>query len=245
MNVDRPVAASAILAVGVTLGGLFIGVGFARGRATDRYVEVKGVAERDVTADLALWPLRVVTAGNDLVVAQARIGQNISQVYAFLKRHGIDTSQVEVQGVDVTDAFANAYGGERQAQVRYIITQTIMVRSPKVDVVMAASAKVGELVSAGVVLSSGRMGYGPSGPTFLFTKLNELKPSMIREATGNARQAAEQFAADSRSALGGIRQANQGVFLILPRDQAQGVTQETQLLKTVRVVSTVQYYLKG
>ena len=192
MNVDRPVAASAILAVGVTLGGLFIGVGFARGRATDRYVEVKGVAERDVT-----------------------------------------------------DAFANAYGGERQAQVRYIITQTIMVRSPKVDVVMAASAKVGELVSAGVVLSSGRMGYGPSGPTFLFTKLNELKPSMIREATGNARQAAEQFAADSRSALGGIRQANQGVFLILPRDQAQGVTQETQLLKTVRVVSTVQYYLKG
>src|SRR5947207_13897824 len=77
MNVDRPVAASAILAVGVTLGGLFIGVGFARGRATDRYVEVKGVAERDVTADLALWPLRVVTAGNDLVVAQARIGQNI------------------------------------------------------------------------------------------------------------------------------------------------------------------------
>src|SRR5436189_5591809 len=104
MNVDRPVAASAILAVGVTLGGLFIGVGFARGRATDRYVEVKGVAERDVTADLALWPLRVVTAGNDLVVAQARIGQNISQVYAFHKRHGIDCSQVEGEGVGDTGA---------------------------------------------------------------------------------------------------------------------------------------------
>src|SRR5207247_8577348 len=116
-NGDRRDASSTSLAVCGWLEGRFIGVGFARGRATDRYVEVKGVAERDVTADLALWPLRVVTAGNDLVVAQARIGQNISQVYAFLKRHGIDTSQVEVQGVDVTDAFANAYGGERQAQV--------------------------------------------------------------------------------------------------------------------------------
>lgn len=245
MNIDRTIVAAATLGVGLTLSGLFAGAGFARGRAADRYVEVKGVAERDVKADLALWPLRVVTAGNDLVAAQARLAQHTSQVYAFLRRHGIDTSQVEVQGVDVTDAFANTYGGDRQVQARYIVTQTIMVRSPNVDVVMAASAKVGELVSAGVVLSSGRMGYGPSGPTFLFTKLNELKPGMIREATGNARQAAEQFAADSRSALGGIRQANQGVFVILPRDQAQGITEETQRLKTVRVVSTVQYYLKG
>jgi uncharacterized protein len=245
MNTDRSVVASAILALGLILGGLFIGAGFARGRASDRYVEVKGVAERDVKADLALWPLRLVAAGNDLVAAEARIAQNTSQVFAFLRRHGIDSSQVELQSIDVTDAFASEYGGDHQPQVRYVITRTVMVRSPSVDVVMATSAKVGELVSSGVVLSSGRIGYGPSGPTFLFTKLNDLKPSMLKEAAANARQAADQFAADSRSRLGGIRQANQGVFVILPRDQAQGITEQTQVLKTVRVVSTVQYYLRG
>jgi hypothetical protein len=248
MNGDRPIVAATILAIGVTLSGLLIGGGFARGRATDRYVEVKGVAERDVKADLALWPLRIVAAGNELATVEAQIARNTGQVYAFLKRHGIDSTQVELQGLDVSDAFANPFGGQRTPQARYIIARTIMVRSPAVEIVSAASAKVGELVASGVVLSSSRGGFGPfgaSGPTFLFTKLNDLKPSMLKEAAANARQAADQFAADSKSQLGGIRQASQGVFVILPRDQAQGITEETQVLKTVRVVSTVQYYLKG
>jgi hypothetical protein len=244
-TIDRITVSAIIVTIGITLAGLLMGTGFARGRATERYVDVKGVAEREVKADLALWPLRLVAAGDDLAAAQAQITQNTARIYAFLRRHGIDSSEVDVQGGDVTDALANQYGGDRQIRARYVVSQILMVRSRNVDVVLTASAKVGELIAAGVVLSSERMGFGPAGPTFLFTKLNELKPGMIKEATGNARQAAEQFAADSRSQLGGIRQANQGVFVILPRDQAQGVTEESQIVKTVRVVSTIQYYLRG
>ena len=85
---------------------------------------------------------------------------------------------------------------------------------------------------------------GNGGPTFLFTRLNEIKPPMIAEATASARQAAEQFAKDSQSRLGSIRQANQGVFVILPRDQAPGASEESQRVKTVRVVTTVEYYLR-
>jgi hypothetical protein len=101
---------------------------------------------------------------------------------------------------------------------------------------------VGELVSAGIVLSSEE--YRGGGPTFLFTRLNDVKPAMIAEATANARAAAEQFAKDSRTSLRGIRQANQGVFVILPRDQAAGIAEESQVNKIVRVVSTVEYFLK-
>jgi len=118
-----------------------------------------------------------------------------------------------------------------------------MVRSGKPDVVLAASQRVSELVGAGVVLSSSG-DYGIGGPTFIFTRLNQLKPSMVKEATANARAAAEQFAADSRSDLGSIRQASQGIFVILPRDQAPGVNEGAQLQKIVRVVSTVQYFLR-
>jgi hypothetical protein len=232
-----------LLAIGITLGGWFIGHGFIEGRAADRFVTVKGVAERDAKADVALWPLRLSAADNDLAAAQASIARNTAAVYGFLQRQGLDTSQAELQGVDVADAFANQYGGERPSAARYVVSQTVMVRSSDVDRVLAASAKVGELVRSGVVLSSNR-GYGPSGPTFLFTRLNDLKPGMIAAATANARQAAEQFANDSRSRLGGIRQANQGVFVILPRDQVAGVSEETQPLKTVRVVTTVEYYLR-
>jgi len=238
----RSLISAVLVALGLSLGGWFIGEGFARGRASDRFVEVKGLAEREVTADLALWPLRYVSTGNDLTAAQAQITRNTRQVFAFLSRNGIDTTAVQLQALEVSDAFANRFPGER-AGPRYVIQQTVMVRSGKPDVVLAASQRVSELVGAGVVLSSSGE-YGIGGPTFIFTRLNQLKPSMVKEATANARSAAEQFAADSRSDLGSIRQASQGIFVILPRDQAPGVNEGAQLQKIVRVVSTVQYFLR-
>ena len=242
MATERSFVSAVVLALGVVLGGLFIGYGFARGRAADRYVEVKGLAEREVTADLALWPLRYVSTGEDLAATQAQITRNTRQVYAFLARNGIDTTAVQLQALEVSDAFANRFPGERGGP-RYVIQQTVMVRSDKPQVVLAASQKVSDLVGAGVVLSSSGE-YGIGGPSFLFTRLNQLKPSMVREATGNARASAEQFAADSRTSLGGIRQANQGVFVILPRDQTPGVNEGAQIQKIVRVVATVQYFLQ-
>jgi hypothetical protein len=231
------------LAVGVALSGFFIGRGFVQSRTADRFVTVKGVSEREVKADLALWPIRFVAASNNLSQAQAEIARSTHQVVALLARHAIDTSTVEVLGLEVQDAFANPYR-EGPVTNRFIVTQTIMVRSTVPDSIMAASQRVGDLLEAGVLLSSG---YGPGGPagtpTFLFTRLNELKPAMIAEATAAAREAAEQFAADAKTTLGGIRQANQGIFVILPRDQASGITEESQLYKTVRVVATVDYYL--
>ena len=121
--------------------------------------------------------------------------------------------------------------------------KVVVVRSDAPARVHAASQRVGELVNAGVVLSSGS-DIGGAGPTFIFRGLNELKPAMIAEATARAREAAEQFAADSRTGLAGIRRANQGVFEILPRDQAQGMSEESQVAKIVRVVSTVDYILR-
>jgi uncharacterized protein len=239
---DRSLISAALVSLGLTLAGVFIGHGFASGRASDRYVEVKGLAEREVTADLALWPLRYVSTGDDLAATQAQITRNTRQVFAFLSRSGIDTSSVQLQALEVSDAFANRFPGERGGP-RYVIQQTVMVRSSSPNVVLAASQRVSELVGAGVVLSSSGE-YGIGGPTFIFTRLNQLKPSMVKEATANARAAAEQFAADSKSDLGAIRQANQGVFVILPRDQAPGVNEGAQLQKIVRVVSTVQYFLQ-
>ena len=232
---------AAVLAVGLALAGWFIGHGFLRGRTAARYVEVKGLAEQEVAANLALWPLRFVTTGDDLAVTQTEITRDTREVFAFLARHGIDTAGVQLMALEVSDAEANRFQGERGG-TRFVIQQTLMVRSNKPEVVLTASQRVSELVRGGVVLSSSGE-YGIGGPTFVFTKLNELKPGMVKQATANARAAAEQFAADSRTTLGEIRYANQGVFVILPRDQAPGVNEGSQLHKIVRVVSTVQYLL--
>ncbi len=230
-----------ILGIGIAAAGWFVGDGFLKGRAADRFVTVKGVSERDVQADIALWPIGFVSTNDDLKEAQGTIKQSHQHVLAFLERHGIDPEAAEVQKLEVTDLLANPYRSG-PTQSRYIITEILMVRTKDTETVVRASQAVGELVDTGVILSS--TGGPAGGPTFLFTALNELKPEMIAEATAEARRAAEQFAKDSGSRIGNIRRANQGVFVILPRDRAPGIAEGSQLQKTVRVVSTIEYYLK-
>ena len=244
MNPARDLIGAGILALGLAVGGLFVGNGFARARAADRFVTVKGISEREVRADLAIWPLRLVAADNDLTRAHAQIESSISKIRTFLASYQIDTSQVALQDFSVSDAATNQYASGERAGSRYVIRQTVVVRSVKPDLIATASQKVGELVSAGVVLSSGGDD-GSGGPTFVFTGLNDLKPKMIGEATARARESAEQFARDSHSDIGGIRNASQGVFEILPRDQAQGISEASQIVKRVRVVSTIDYSLKN
>lgn len=243
---DSTTLRSVILAAGITLGGLLGGMGFARGREADRYVTVKGVTEREARADLAIWPLHLVGTDNELTAAHAKLQRSIVGVRQFLQKHGIDTAQAELTGFAVSDASTNQFAGAERGS-RFVIRQTLIVRSSKPEEVLAASQQIGELAAVGVVISSGSGGEfgGPgSGPTFVFTGLNKLKPPMIAESTQRAREAAEQFARDSHTDLGGIRHANQGIFEILPRDQAQGITEESQIAKIVRVVSTVEYFLK-
>ena len=243
-TLERATVPAIVIAVGMALAGLLIGNGFARGRDSDRSVTVKGVAERDVRADFAIWPLRVTGADDDLGAANAKLAASIAGVRAFLVRHGVDTSQVQLTGFAVADAYADQYASDRKPTNRYVIRQTMLVRSTQPDKVLAASQQVSELAAVGVAITSGEGEGSGSGPTFVFSKLNDLKPAMIADATARAREAAAQFARDSHSELGEIRQANQGVFEILPRDQAPGISEENQITKVVRVVSTIDYRLK-
>src|SRR5215831_8021811 len=131
---DR-VGASIFLAVGLVAGGWLAGRGFVAARLMDRFVTVKGISEREVRSDLAIWPIRVVTADNDLAAAQSRLGENMKKVREFLTAHGVDASKAELQRLEVTDASANPYGDTNRARYRYVVRQTLVVRSDKPDAI--------------------------------------------------------------------------------------------------------------
>ena len=230
------------LAGGLAAGGALVGSGLARARAADRYVTVKGIAEREVRADTALWPLRLVAADDDLSRATQQLSASVEKLRAFLVQNGISEGETSIQGVKVTDAFTDQYRPAGQVARRYVVETTLLVRSGNPDRVLAVSQKVGELVRQEWSSRRAETTEG-SGPTFLFTKLNEVKPAMIAEATARAREAATQFARDSKSSLGGIRRATQGLFEILARDVAPGLRGEGQIEKQVRVVTTVECLL--
>ena len=230
-----------ILAVAIVFAAGLLGRGIVQFRLADRYVSVKGVAERDVVADVGIWPLRFVAAADLLENARDKIETDRRRVTAFLMRAGLDSSAISLRSLEVTDAEANRYS-QGPVRSRYIVNMTLVVRSNDVERLGRASQSIGELVAAGVVLSAGE--YGGGGPTYLFTRLNDLKPEMLAESTANARKAAQQFALESGSKVGAIRRAYQGVFEILPRDQARGIDQSSEIRKVLRVVSTLEYYLQ-
>ncbi len=184
----------------------------------------------------------LLETGDQLADVQAKIQHDDEAVAAFLAQHKLGKDTIAFRNIQVTDRAAQMYGNQ-QYKTRFIVAGTIMVRTNDVDDVAAAAQDTGALITQGVVLG-GANGGNDEGPTYLFDGINALKPAMIAEATRNARAAAEQFARDSGSKLGGVRRANQGVFEILPRDKAPMLQQDKQVEKTVRVVATLEYELK-
>jgi hypothetical protein len=235
-----------LLALGLIVGGWVLGAQIKATRLSDRYVTVKGLVERKVKSDLAIWPLSYKEAGDDLSIVYAKAETDKKAILQFLADQGIQSSEIELGVIRVVDTQANEYGGATRAARRYIVEQPVTVRTSRVDQVVAAAQKTMQLLQKGIVLSTNP----GQGLNYQFTGLNSIKPDMITEATRNARTAADRFAADSGSKVGSIRQANQGVFSILAADQGSdggdgggGFNGDSSVMKTVRVVTSVQYYL--
>jgi hypothetical protein len=245
MQIQSAIAFGGLIALGLVLGGWILGAQIKATRLSDRYVTVKGLVERTVKSDLAIWPISFKEAGNDLSQVYAKSQADKGAVLKFLADQGIPKQDIDLGQIRVVDTEANEYGGGNRGPNRYIVEQQITVRSANVDKVAAAGQKTAELVQAGVVLSSNP---GQGGITYKFNGLNSIKPDMITVATKNARAAADRFAADSGSVVGSIRQANQGTFTILPADSGGdgeygGYQADSSIMKKVRVVATVEYYL--
>lgn len=235
-----------LLMLGLVLGGWTLGSQIKAIRLADRAVTVKGLVERTVKSDSASWPISFKEVGNDLPSIFARSESDKTAVLSFLASQGFSSAEITVDSMSVTDRATNGGNQEEARTNRFVLQQTVLVKTGDVDKVARASAQTADLIKAGVVLDSG-------GPTYKFNGLNALKPDMITEATRNARASADRFAADSGSQVGSIRSANQGVFSISSAsggsttgdDNGYSFDQQADasIMKKVRVVSTIEYYL--
>ena len=224
-----------IIAIGLFLLGQRIEQGIIRSKEAVRTVSVKGLSEREVPADKVIWPLVYKEIGNDLQTIYRTVNAKNAIVIDFLKSNDIPESEISVAPPAIVDIQADRYGNQA-VPYRYNVTSVITVSSNQVDKVRDLIVKQSSLLEKGVAIVTGDYQYNTQ---YLFTKLNELKPEMIAEATQNARIAAEKFAKDSDSKLGKISSAYQGQFSITDRDA------NTAYLKNVRVVTSVIYYLKN
>jgi hypothetical protein len=226
----------ALISASVVLAGYYVGNMHKTGKKYDRYVQVKGLSQREVKADLAVWPINITLAGNDLQVLRREIEAQNEEVYNFFLDQGFTESDLTKGSTTINDARANIYNPSAQnSQFRYLAKSEFTVRTSDLDRLQNALSESLELISEGIILGS-KNEWRPI--EYIFTGLNELKPSMIEEATKNAREVAEKFARDSDSRVGKIRIARQGLFTINDRDQ------NTPEIKLVRVVSTIDFQLE-
>lgn len=221
---------------GLVVLGMMIPRAVEKYRSYDRVVNVKGLCEREVKADKVIWPVVYKVMANDVQSIYDQTDTYNGQIISFLEAGGIKAGEITVAVPQISDKLANEYGDNNRA-FRYIAKNVITVCTSDVDAVLALMSKQSELLKKGIVTGGSNEWENPV--EFKYEGLNEIKPSMIEEATVNAREAAEKFAKDSDSRLGKIKTASQGTFTIENRDS------NTPYIKKVRVVTSVTYYLKN
>lgn len=224
-----------LIAIGLFLLGYMVKAGITDFKDKERIVSVKGLAEMEVPADKVTWPLMYKVIGNDLPVLYNNISEKNKVIIDFLKQSGVSDEEISIAAPEVVDMQAERYSSNPPAY-RYNATSVITVSTKQVDKVRKLMSEQAGLLKQGIAITGGDYRYNVS---YEFTGLNDIKPQMIEEATKNARASAEKFARDSESKLGKIRNASQGQFSIADRDA------NTPYIKSVRVVTTVNYYLKN
>lgn len=230
---QRWLATAGVITAGLVVGGYLLGDGLTRARQAERAVTVRGVAEKDVLADLAVWTLSYSATAPDLAGAQAKVDRDSQSIRSFFKELGFPDAALQPTGVNVSSST------DQDRVTTFTVRQRLTLRTQDIKRAEAAVGRQFELVRRGVFLEEG------SGIAYSYTRLNAIKPEMVATATRDARKAAEQFAEDSGSSVGAIKDATQGYFEITARDgESGGWGQSDSPFKKVRVVTTINYFLR-
>ncbi len=221
------IKSNGLLIIGIAFALFSVGFFFAAKDFSKQgsYVEVKGLSEKIVKADTAIWSLNFEVKSNNIDSLYSDIEKNIVAIKAFLKEKGFEDSEINIAPVNI---YQDTY---KDAAFRYNSTNQISVYTKKVDLAKQASNETLLLVKRGVVLNQNSI-------SFEFSDLNSIKPDMLAEAIKNARDTASQFALNAGSTVGSVTRGNQGVFDITDKDPG------SPEYKKIRLVSTLRFLLK-
>ncbi len=234
MKTDSRFIPALLIMAGIIILGVSIKSGLESFAQRDRAVAVRGLAEREVKANKVTWPIVCKEVGNELPAIYDRIKSTNEAIVTFLTTNGLSKDEITINAPEIVDLQAERYSSNDHP-FRYNVTSVITVTSSQVDKVNELILRQAELLKQGIAITAGDYNYNT---IYEYTELNSIKPEMIAEATKNAREAADKFAADSNSKLGQIKSASQGQFSITDRDPY------TPYIKNVRVVTSVNYYLE-
>ena len=234
MNFKSSLVIGLSFIVGLSILGYVLGNSLLQYKLLERTVQVKGLAQKEVKADIVIWPITYIQPGNDLSKMYTKLEDDTKKIQEFLKNRGFTSNEISISAPSVVDKIAQDYINNAEVKFRYNAKQTITLYTNKLDIARKSMLNIIDLGKSGITFKANDYN---NLIEYKFSKLNSIKPLMIEEATKNARLTAQKFAEDSKSKLGKIKKARQGQFSIYDRDK------NTPFIKKIRIVTTVEYYL--
>ncbi len=234
MNTKTSIILGSLIALGLFSLGYSLGGSIVKVKEFERSVHVKGLSQKEVKANVVIWPIAYLRASNDLSELYDSLDKDTQKIQSFLKEKSFLSDEITVKAPVITDKMAQGYGDNKNIKFRYSAVKVVTVYTDRIDLARESIIEIAKLGKTGVTFRNNSY---ENEVEYIFSGLNKIKPEMIAESTKNARASAQKFAEDSQSSLGKIKKAYQGQFSISPRDK------NTPYIKSVRVVSTIEYYL--
>jgi len=204
-------------------------------------INVTGSAHKGVRSDLAVWHASFAVEAPALLDAHRQLETDAAKVAAFLRDARQDDYILKPVQVAPINERVRTGDAETTRRVGYRITQAIEVRSRDVESLPKLAGEAAKLMEQGVSLST-------DGIDFIYTKAGEAKVEMMAEATRDARNRAEQIAAQGGRTLKELRAARVGVVQINPRYSTatswEGNNDTSSLEKTITTTVSATFSLR-
>ena len=235
-----------IIGVAIVVSAWFLGRAYTYKYRSQDTIVVTGLGEMEFSSDLIVWDGEIVFETQDVASGYAQLERNKQKVQEFISSRGVASDEIVFKFVNVykqTEPVYNAngnYAGQRFTGYR--LSQGFSVESKDVDKVENISREISSLIAQGVSIEA----YSPS---YYYTKLDDVKLSLIEQASADARMRAEKIADNAGTSIGRVASAKMGVFQITGANSneefsAGGSFNTSSRQKKARITMKVEYRVK-
>lgn len=234
-----PVAA--IMATGLIVSSLVIGLSFYKTRSGDNLMEVTGSARVKVSSDLVKWTgsFNRTVFETDLRTGYQQMAKDLLAVNSFLREEGINESDVIVSQIYLQETYA--YDPSFQRPKEYNLRQSVELQSPDIEKITGIAKNTQQLINAGVVFSTDSLEY-------YYTKLGDARLNLLGDAVKDAQKRAEVLAGSGGRRIGSLKTASMGVVQVLPVNSTEvsdyGTYDTAHIEKEIMVTVRAIFHIK-
>jgi hypothetical protein len=199
-----------IITIGVIVSAVIIGGSIVSIKAGNNSIIVTGSAKQQITSDLIVWTGSFNAKSPALQDAYAQLKVSKETVLNYLINQGVAADKIVFSSINTNINYVILSNGQYTSQIDYYdLYQTVTISSGEIEKITEISRNATELINEGIQFQS-------NSPQYLYTKIADLKVTILAEATKDAKKRAEMIAENAGSALGGLKYADMGVIQITP-----------------------------